>query len=177
MIDWPDLLMAAIIAIAVVRGYLRGFVNELSGAVALFAALATPWFYNGAADGAIGAVTHLGSGSAHVIGMFLVGVITYAIVLIAAWMLDKFARLPGLGLVNGTGGALVGLAKGVVMLWLVLYIALFFPLSPDIRADLHRSTIAQVLTQPNERLDHTAEATFPWFAQPFVKAYFKHHHV
>ncbi|MHB8140654.1 MAG: CvpA family protein [Vulcanimicrobiaceae bacterium] len=173
---WPDVVIAIIALFATVRGYRRGFVGELAGAVALVAALITPWWYNGAADGMLERYLHVGPGSSHVLGMFLTGIITYVLVLLLAWVLDRFARLPILGLGNALGGAAIGFAKAAVFLWFVLYVALFFPLSPDIRTALGRSQLVGYLTAPNARIDHALYSTVPWFARPFVWPYFRRHH-
>lgn len=174
---WPDILIAVILIIAAVKGFKRGFVSELGGAVAVVAALITPWYYNGAFDPWLESVVHLGPGSAHVVGMFLTGFITYAIVIAISWVLNRFAKLPILNIGNSVGGGLIGFAKGAVLIWLVLFVALYFPLSPDIRRDLHVSHFAASFTGPDPAIDHAIEATIPWFARPFLTPYFSRHHV
>ena len=124
---WPDIVILIVLAIATYKGFRRGFVSELGGAVAVTAALVTPWFYNGSLDGQIAALTKLGPGSAHVVGMFATGLLTYIVLLIVARLLGAVAKLPVLGTGNALGGAAVGFAKGAILLWLVLFIALFFP--------------------------------------------------
>lgn len=176
-VPWPDVVIAVILLLATVKGWLRGFVSELGGAVAVFAALAAPWFYNGAFDGFLSQQVHLGVGSAHVVGMFLTGFIAYAIVLAIAWMLNRIAKLPIVNIVNSAGGAAIGFAKGAVLIWLVLFIALYFPLSPDIRRDLHKSHLAAYFTLPDPGIDRAIETTIPWFARPFLNPYFRRHHV
>jgi uncharacterized membrane protein required for colicin V production len=176
-VAWPDFVIAIVLGIATFKGYSRGFVSELGGAIAVTAALVTPWFYNGAFDAQIGAITHLGPGSAHVIGMFATGLGTYVAVLIAARLLGTIAKLPLLGLGNSIGGAVIGFAKGAILLWLVLFIALFFPLSPDIRGDLHQSRLAPYLVAYDAPIDDAILSTIPWFARPFVMPYFKRHHL
>lgn len=174
---WPDLLIGAILLIAAVKGWRRGFVAELGGAVAFFAALATPWWYNGSADGWIAEFVHLGPGSAHVIGMFLTGLLTYAVIIAIAWLLGGIAKLPVISIGNGIGGALIGFLKGALLCWLVLYLALFFPLSLDLRSDLHRSQLVHALVQPDDQIDRAILATVPWFARPFLRPYFRRHDV
>ncbi|HUY11399.1 MAG TPA: CvpA family protein [Candidatus Dormibacteraeota bacterium] len=172
---WPDIVIGAILAIATIRGWRRGLIGELAGAIALFAGLVAPWYYNGAADGAIGEYTHVGPGSAHVIGMFLTGIAAYAIVIALAWALNRIAKLPGLGIINSSVGALIALGKGVIFLWLLLYVALFFPLSPDIRRDLGRSALVAILVHPDAGIDAAVQAHEPWFARPFSGPLFKRH--
>jgi membrane protein required for colicin V production len=176
-IAWPDLIIVIILGIAAFKGYSRGFVSELGGAVAVTAALVTPWFYNGSLDATIEQVTKLGPGSANVVGMFGTGLFTYVIIILVARLLGTIAKLPVLGLGNALGGALIGLLKGAILLWLMLFIALFFPLSPDIRAGLHQSRLAPYLVTYDPLLDDAMLSTIPWFARPFVLPYFRRHHL
>jgi uncharacterized membrane protein required for colicin V production len=176
-IPWPDLVIALILVIAAFKGFSRGFVSELGGAVAVIAALITPWYYNGAFDGWLESVIHLGPGSAHVVGMFLCGFFTYAIVLAIAWVLNRFAKLPILNIGNSLGGGAIGLAKGAILIWLVLFVALYFPLSTDIRKDLHDSHFAVYFTEPDPQIDRAIESIIPWFAKPALWPYFHRHHV
>lgn len=175
--SWPDILIAAIVLIAALKGYKRGFILELSGALALVASLIVPWFYRGTFDGLLMNVTHLGAGSAHVVAMFLVGLATYVAILLIARALNTVTKLPFIGLGNALAGGAVGVLKALVLIWLLLYVALFFPLSRDIRADLHRSAIVGYVTGPNDRVDGAIIGTFPWFARPFAHYVFAHHRV
>lgn len=177
VIAWPDVVIVIVLGIAILKGYSRGFVSELGGAVAVTAALVTPWFYNGSFDALIEKVTNLGPGSAHVVGMFGTGLLTYVILLVIAQLLARIARLPLLGLGNSIGGAFVGFVKGAILLWLVLFIALFFPLSPDIRDGLHQSRLAPELVTYDAQIDDAILSTIPWFARPFVLPYFRRHHL
>jgi len=176
-VPWPDILIAIILLISAYKGFARGFVSELGGAVAVVAALITPWYYNGSFDGWIESTTNLGPGSAHVVGMFLCGFATYAIVLAIAFVLGRIAKLPLLNIGNAVGGAAIGLAKGAVLIWLVLFIALYFPLSRDIRADLHASKLAPFFVQPDPKIDTVIESVIPWFARPALWPYFHRHHL
>ncbi len=176
-LTWPDILIAAILLIALLKGYKRGFVMELSGAIALVLSLITPWFYGGVFDKIFEQWLHLGPGSAHVIGMFAVGIGTYVAVMLLARALNVVAKLPVLGFGNALAGGAIGLLKGLIGVWLILYIALFFPLSRDIRADLHRSALVQTLTEPDRQVDDAIIATLPWFARPLVRPVFARHQV
>ncbi len=174
---WPDIIIGAILLIALLKGYKRGFVMELAGFIALILAFVTPWLYGGVFDQSLQAWLHLGAGSAHVVGMFAVGILTYIGVMLLARALSAVAKLPVLGLGNALAGGAVGLAKGAVAIWLILYIALFFPLSHDIRADLHRSVLVGVLTQGDASIDDAIIATLPSFARPLVQPVFARHRV
>ena len=84
-------------------------------------------------------------------------------------MLGTIAKLPLLGLGNAIGGAFIGFAKGAILLWLVLFIALFFPLSPDIRDGLHQSRLAPYLVD----LRRAARRRAP-FDDSLVRAALRH---
>lgn len=174
---WPDILIGAILLIALLKGYKRGFVMELAGAIALILAFTTPWFYGGVFDEPLRHWAHLGPGAAHVVGMFAVGILTYIAVMLIARALSLVAKLPILGLGNALAGAAIGAFKGFAGIWIVLYVALFFPLSSDIRADLHRSALVQLVTQPNARVDDAISGTLPSFARQLVQPVFERHRV
>ena len=109
--------------------------------------------------------------------MFGTGLLTYVVLLFVARVLGAIAKLPVLGIGNALGGAFVGFLKGAILLWLVLFIALFFPLSPDIRDGLHQSRLAPSLVTYDAPIDDAILSTIPWFARPFVLPYFRRHHL
>jgi membrane protein required for colicin V production len=176
-IAWPDIVIGAILLIALLKGFKRGFIMELAGAIAVILAFVTPWFYGGVFDYPLQQWLHLGPGSAHVVGMFAVGILTYIGVLLLARALSTIAKLPVLGLGNALAGGAIGLLKGAVAMWVILYVALFFPLSRDIRGDLHRSILVHVLTQNDGRVDDAIIGTLPSFARPLVQPLFARHQV
>ena len=174
---WADIVILAILAFALLKGFKRGFILELAGAAALAVSLAVPWFYNGSFDAPVENALHVGAGAAHVIAMSCVAVAAYLAMFLFARLLNAFARLPVLGTGNAVAGAIVSAAKAVVFLWIVLYVALFFPLSPDLRRDLHRSFTVNILTSQNAAVDRAVIATLPWFARPYVQPLFVRHRV
>ncbi len=172
---WPDVVVVVVIAAATFKGFSRGFVSELGGVVAIAAALIMPWFYNGSADAQIEAYTKLSAGPAHVVGMVLTGIVAYAVILTAASILKRLAKLPILGTGNAIAGALVGFAKGAILVWFVLFVALFFPLTPPIRASLKASRTVPSFTIFDGAIDTAVENTIPEFARPFVAPLFARH--
>lgn len=174
---WPDILIGAILLFAALKGYKRGFILELSGAVALLLSLITPWFYNGVFDAPLENWLRVPAGAAHVVALFLVGVGTYVAVMLIARVLNAVAKLPVLGFGNALAGAAVGLLKACVFIWLAFYVALLFPLSQDLRAELHRSALAGVFTRPDASIDEKIISTLPLFARPWLRPVFDRHRV
>jgi uncharacterized membrane protein required for colicin V production len=176
-IVWPDLLFAAVIALAVFKGFTRGFVKELGGLIAIAAAMIAPWYYNGAADWIVVKYTNLAPPLAHAAGMIATSAIAYLIVMTAVLIIGAIVKLPILGAGNKLAGAIVGFAKGYALLWAVLFIALFFPLTPAIRVSLHESHLAPFFTAYDSNVDKGVLSVVPQFARPFLEPYFANHHV
>lgn len=174
---WPDIVIGAVVIVGALKGCKRGFVSELSGAIALAVAIVAAFRYDGDWDGVVASLLHLGPGSAHVVGMCLFAGAAYAITVALGVVLGRIAKLPLIGIGNALLGACVGAVKACVLLWAVLYVALFFPLSPDLRADLHRSTLVALLTVPNAQLDGSMRASLPWYVRPFEHGLFARHRV
>lgn len=174
---WPDLIIGGITIYFALRGFRKGFVSELAGAVAVFVAIVAAFRYNGSFDAAVTRFTGLTSGSAHALGLLTFAILVYALVMLVAWLLGRIAKLPMLGLVNGILGALIGGAKGLFGAAVVLYVVLFFPLPNDLRADLHRSTLVALVTQPDAGVDDAVRGLMPWFVRPFLGPFFARHRV
>lgn len=176
-ITWPDIVLAAFALIAALRGWKRGFVGELGGFVALAAGLWMGYRYDGSYDKTIAAITHLGTGSAHVVGMAASAFLVYFVLLAASLLLGRIAKLPVLGTGNAIAGGALGVVKAALVSWAILYVALFFPLTPDVRSDLRRSQLVAIVTQPNARLDVVLEQQMPDFLRPIIDPLFSRHRV
>ena len=175
--SWPDILIGAILLIGALKGYKRGLVSEIGGFIAIVVAFWLGLHYNGAFDPAVASFTKATPGSAHVIGMIVFALSIYIIMLALSYALAVFAKLPVLGLADNILGVPIGILKGAVLVWAVIYIALFFSLPKDVRSDLHRSALVQIETQPNAQVDAALVSALPWFARPFVQSFLKGHRV
>ena len=171
-IGWPDVVIAVVLLIAALKGYKRGFVMEIAGAVAVIAALITPWFYSGRFDRPIASGLHVTIGLAHVLAMAGVGIATYLAIMLIGRAISLVAKLPVIGCGNAIGGAAIGLAKGAVAIWIVLFLALLFPIPGWARTDLHGSYLARLIASPNASVDKAIRGTLPVFARPFTDPIF-----
>lgn len=174
---WADIVIFAALAFTTYRGYVRGFISELAGIVALVAGLVVPWYYNGILDVPIHDVTSLATPLAHIAGMAISGIVAYIIVLIVASFLSRVKSVPVLGLGNALGGAAIGLVKGGILVWLILFVALYFPLTAPIRSSLHQSRLAPFFVAYDANIDRAVMSTIPAFALPWILPFFKRHHV
>jgi uncharacterized membrane protein required for colicin V production len=165
---WPDAVIVLVLVVAAFKGFKRGFVAELGGVAALAAALIAPWYYNGAADAQIQIYTKLNAGQAHVAGMLLTAVFAYLVVLSVAGFLQRIAHLPILGTGNALAGAVVGFAKGAILIWIVLFVALLFPLTPAIRDSLRDARLAPYFTSFDDPAARAVESVVPSFLRPML---------
>ncbi|HEY1428179.1 MAG TPA: CvpA family protein [Candidatus Tumulicola sp.] len=167
-IDWPDIAIGVILLGAVIKGWSRGFVAELAGIVALVAGFIAPWWYNGALDAQIATAAHISAGQAHVAGMVLTGIAAYVAVLVAASIVGRIAKLPIIGTGNALGGAIVGFVKGAAIVWVLLFVALCFPLTPQVREQLRTAHLPGYFTAFDDTAGNAIQRYVPSFAQPLV---------
>jgi uncharacterized membrane protein required for colicin V production len=175
--SWPDIVIGGLALIFALKGWKRGFVSELSGLVAVGAAIVAAVRYPGSFDDLALTYLHASAGAAHIVGMVVFALAVYLAVMAVAWIFGRFARLPVISLGNSAAGALVGLSKALLGVWAVLYVALFFPLTHDVRYDLRHSTLASIVTEPNARFDAVMRGALPSFAKPFADPIFIRHRV
>jgi uncharacterized membrane protein required for colicin V production len=176
-IAWPDIVCGAILVFGALKGFKRGLVSELAGLIALAVALIAAWLYPGMWDRALASWTHAGTGPAHVMGMVLYAGIAYMAMLVLAGLLNRAAKLPLINVGNALLGAAVGLAKAAIFVWAIVYVALFFPLTHDLRGALHRSHVVALLEAGNPQVDGALRATLPGFVQPYAEPLFARHRV
>jgi uncharacterized membrane protein required for colicin V production len=176
-ISWPDIVIAIVLLVTTLRGIKRGMIGELKGLVALAFGIAAAASYGGTFDGFVRDHSHLAAPTAHVIGMFLYGILAYAIVYVVGAALQNVAKLPLLNIANTILGGVVGLVKGAIYSWAILYVALFFPLPNDVRADLHRSQLVAMLQIPDAWLDAQVRNKLPDFMRPYGEPILNGHRV
>lgn len=174
---WPDLALGLILLLGTLSGFKRGLVRELAGAIALAFAIVAGFAYRGMWDVWINDHTHMGGASAHITGLLLYAAAAYAIVYAIGMALATAAKLPIISTVNALFGAIVGFAKALVMSWAIVFAALFFPLTPTLRDDLHQSRAIGLLEQPNKKIDDALRLALPPFVKPFASELFARHRV
>ena len=172
----PDAIVVLVLVIGTLKGFSRGFVRELAGIAAIVIGLIAPWHYNGAADAQIRALTKLPASSAHVAGMIGTGIAAYVVVLAVASILGRIAKLPLLGTGNALAGAVVGLLKGALLVWLALFVLTLYPLSPNVRTSLKQSRLVWYFTMFDAPIDAAIVKAVPSFARPYVSPLFDEKH-
>ena len=175
--NWADVVIGTIVFVSALKGFKTGFISELMGFLAFVCGIWACFAYTGFSDETVARITKLGPGSSHAIGLLLFGAEMYVAVSILGFALNRVTSSRILKSANAVLGASVGLGKSLIFVWAILYAMLFFPLTDDLRRDLHESTLASIITQPDQHLDEELRDTLPDFAKLFTTPLFDRHHV
>jgi membrane protein required for colicin V production len=111
-----DFVCLVILALAFVRGVMRGLLRETFSIASLAAAcLMVMLFYGDAAEWLLRVTQgRVGEISAPWIGGALLGVVTIGVITLLGRVLRRGAKFAGLGWADRTGGAVLGSAEGVL---------------------------------------------------------------
>ena len=176
-LGWPDVALGLVLIFGTLKGFKRGFIGELAGALALAFAIVAGFSYRGTWDAWLLEHANLGVGSAHIVGLALYAIAAYIVVRGIGAALATIAKLPVIGTANALGGAAIGATKTTVALWALVYVALFFPLTAVLRDDMHQSRLVALLETPNRKIVENLRRSLPDFVRPFANDLFDRHRV
>ncbi len=175
MLTWADGLIALTLAVAFWGGYRAGMVRELVGIAAVIVSWVLSGLFAGSLAAALQSMYALGGGSSHLLAFWLLFLLVFAGVRAAGWIAERFASLPGLRVASGLGGGAVACAKAVLLLWLVMFVALFFPIAPDVRSALRGSRSIQAIETLNGPAYAMIGEALPHGVRPFGRLILKRH--
>jgi membrane protein required for colicin V production len=174
---WVDFFVFLTLAVAFWGGYRSGAVRESLILVSVLVALVIA----GALAGAFGSFIHrsfgLPTASAHLASFWLLFLLAFAGTRLAGWAADRTVREPALKVASALVGGLVACAKAVVVLWLILFTALFFPLAKDVHAILRASPTARWIEAIDQPVYGLIIEGLPARAHPVAQLILKHHHL
>jgi membrane protein required for colicin V production len=140
---WLDLVIVAIIAWLTFRALSVGLIREVVTAVAVVGgALLAGHFYSELADDIAFAIEDQTWRELAAFGSIFIGVVVAGQILAA--LLQRAAALLLLGPVDRVGGAAFGFLKGVLVVEILLFASLTFPVSSDLDHAIDDSTLAPV---------------------------------
>lgn len=173
--NWVDALVLLTLAVAFWGGYRAGVVRELIG----LAAIVIAWVLAGAFAGpfaeSLGQQLGASVAVAHLIGFWLLFLVVFAGVRALGWLLERVASLPIIKIVSGMGGGIVAAAKAVLLLWFLLFVALFFPISPDVRTAMRSSPSARAIDSLDTPAYAMLEGALPRSVRIVTASILKHH--
>ncbi|HEU5480295.1 MAG TPA: CvpA family protein, partial [Candidatus Tumulicola sp.] len=156
-------------------GYRAGVVRELIGLAAILIAWLLAGAFAGPFSDSLGIQLGVSVPVAHLIGFWLLFLVVFAAVRAGGWLLEKFASLPIIKIVSGIGGGIVASAKAVLLLWLLLFVALFFPISADVRAAMRASPSARAIDALDTPAYAMLESALPRTVRVVAGSILKHH--
>ena len=173
--NWVDALVFLTLAVAFWGGYRAGVVRELIGLAAIVIAWVLAGAFAGPFSDALGVQLGVSVSVAHLIGFWLLFLVVFAAVRAGGWLLEKFASLPIVKVVSGIGGGIVAAAKSVLLLWFLLFVALFFPMSPEVRTAMRSSPSARAIDSLDTPAYAMLESALPRSVRVVASSILKHH--
>jgi len=173
--NWVDALVFLTLAAAFWGGYRNGLVRELIG----LAAVVLAWFaaagFAGPTAAWMTAQWALSPSVARVAAFWTVFLAVFVAVRAAGWLLERITKLPVISIVSGIGGGLAACVKAAVLLWAVLFVALFFPMAGDVRTALKSSPSATFIDSFDAPVTAAIDAALPKLARPVWHVVMKRH--
>ncbi len=164
--NWVDALVALTLLAAFWGGFRNGLVREVIGLAAVVLAwFAATAFVAGAADW-IGAQWGLAPAVSRVAGFWAVFLAAFVLVRALGWLLEKITKLPVISIASGLGGGVVASIKALVLLWAILFVALFFKMDPQVRAALRSSPSATLIESFDAPVVAAIDAALPKVTRP-----------
>lgn len=173
--NWVDALVFLTLAVAFWGGYRAGVVRELIGLAAIVLAWVLAGAFAGPFADSLGVQLGVSVSVAHLIGFWLLFLVVFAAVRAAGWLLERLATLPIVKVVSGIGGGVVASTKSVLLLWFLLFVALFFPISPDVRSAMRASPSARAIDALDAPAYSMLEAALPRRVRVVASSFLKHH--
>jgi membrane protein required for colicin V production len=118
-----DIAAAAVVAIAVLRGFWIGLVRELFSIAALAAACFAVRAFTEPVGEQIATAAKINPLAGQAAGGALVAVATIIVIALIGYLIRRSVRFAGLGFVDRIGGGVLGAAEGAVMVALGVFIA------------------------------------------------------
>jgi len=144
-----DLIILALIALLLLRGWARGFVREAMDLVGLVLGTVLAFRLGPAVGAIVQAFAEVSDEVARFIGGLIVFMLAGVGAAVASRAIERTARLPGLNLVNRAGGAGLAAAWGLFLATLALTIGVVAPMPPAVADTIDDSAVARTLTDPD----------------------------
>jgi membrane protein required for colicin V production len=137
-INWIDVVLLAILGLTIVRGLMRGFIRSIFDILALAIAIycAFAWYESAA----VYMIKYFKiPGNIAIISFIAIWIIAYCVTLLTGNIAHKIFGRGLLGPINVLGGGLIGLAKGLLIIWFFISLISIFPLPKNIAKPIYDS--------------------------------------
>ncbi|MFA5105054.1 MAG: CvpA family protein [Candidatus Margulisiibacteriota bacterium] len=145
-LNWIDILVAVFLILSIGRGFLRGLIRCLFDIISLFLAVVLAFYwYTGFAAFADKYIKMPGE-ILHIVSFAIIWTAVYFLFLMLGNLIHKFLGGGLFGPANSLGGALLGAAKGLLTMWILLYFLALVPLPEGLKKDIYEApTISKLI--------------------------------
>lgn len=147
-----DVVILAIVGLAALSGFRRGFVLEVAGLFGAFAALAIARLEYADVRSTLARFLHQ-SPWLTVVSYLVVFLVVWGAIIIIARKVRSLVRLMMLGWLDRLGGVMIGVVQGLVVVELLLYFARLVP-NGGLRHLAHHAALAPALLSVMPLLKH-----------------------
>lgn len=125
--NYPDLLLIIALLYGAYRGFVKGFLMEISFLLALIAGVWGAMKFSAKASVFLKEKFQFSEGILHAISFSIVFIATVVIILITAKIVEKLLDISALGIFNKLAGAFLGILKWTFLMVILIYF--FMPLN------------------------------------------------
>lgn len=147
MANWIDVIAVIAIAFFVFWGIQRGVMKTLLDIFAVLLAIFFSGQLYGMLSTSIMPFLRVQDPSVYAITFIIFWVIAFAALELLAGYIIKLVRVSFIGVVEGLGGALLGLIQGILIVGIAIQLCLMLPISASVR-DLFSTSISKKISVP-----------------------------
>ena len=138
-LNWIDIIVLVFLILSIGRGFLRGLIRCLFDIISLFLAIVLAFYwYKGLAEFAVNYIKMPGE-LLHIVSFAVIWAAVYFLSLMLGNLVHKLLGGGLFGPANSLGGALLGAAKGLITLWILLYFLMLVPLPETLKKDIYEA--------------------------------------
>jgi uncharacterized membrane protein required for colicin V production len=174
---WIDGMVLLTVAVAFYCGWRAGLVAEFFdlGSLVVAALLAGMW--SGGFASGLPPTWPLSEAARHLMAFWFLFILVYGLVRALGWFVATYRHWRGAFWVSGIGGGLVASVKVLAALFVLLYLALFVPIDPQVRDTLRHSPVAMAFDARYPPINDAVIEMSPRAYRLIVRPYMLHHRI
>lgn len=174
---WIDGLTILTVAVAFYCGWRAGLVAEFFDVGSLVVATLGAGAVSGGLASGLPPTWPLSEAARHLMSFWILFLIIYGAMRTLGWFIDSHRGWRASMWLGGIGGGVIGSAKAIATLFLLLYFALFGPIDAQVRDTLRQSPIASAFDRYYPAINDVVISMSPRLYRPIVRPYMLHHRI
>jgi uncharacterized membrane protein required for colicin V production len=134
-----DIIVSVFLILSVGRGFLRGLIRSLFDIISLFLAVILAFYWYKSFAAFADSYIKMPGDILQIVSFAVIWVAVYFVSLMLGNLVHKLLGGGLFGPANSLGGALLGAAKGLLMLWILLYFMTLVPLPESLKKDIYEA--------------------------------------